>query len=64
MLLHTLKHGVEDVLPSGGAVQWNNLEKLLINVKGSIDSTNENRWLGCVLHVCALIKTKREGIKI
>ena len=38
MWLHTLKHGVEDVLPSGGTVQWNKLEKLLINLKGSSDS--------------------------
>ena len=42
VLLHTLKHGVEDVLPSNGAVQWNKLEKLLINLKGSSNSMNEN----------------------
>ena len=64
VLLHTLKHGVEDVLPSGGAVQWNKLEILLISLKGRSNSTNENSQLGCVLHVVALIKSKREGIEI
>ena len=63
-MLHTLKHGAENVLVSDDAMQWNKLEKLLINLKGSSDSTNENRKLGCALHVCALINSEREGIEI
>ena len=55
-----MKHGVEDIL----MVQWNKLEKLLINLKGNSDSTNENRQLGCVFHVCVLINSERENIKI
>ena len=43
VLLHTLKHGIEDVMPSGGAVQWNKLEKLIINLKASSDSMKKNR---------------------
>lgn len=60
LLLYILKHGVEDLSPSCGVVQWNKLKEFLLNQKGSSDSENENCQLGCVLHVGTIIKSKRE----
>lgn len=63
VLPHMLKTGIKNVLPSGGAMQWNNLENLFMNLKSSSDSVNENHQLSCVPHDVALIKSETGGIE-
>ena len=56
MLLHTLKHGIEYVLPSGSAAQRDKLEEFLTHLEVSGDPSDENGQLGRVLRVGALVK--------
>ena len=61
VLLHTLKHGVKYVFPSGSATQRDKLEEFLTHIQVSGDPTDENGQLGRVLCVGALIKSEGEG---
>ena len=61
VLLHTLKHRVKYVFPSGSAAQRDKLEEFLTHSQVSGDPTDENGQLGRVLCVGALVKSEGEG---
>ena len=60
-LLHTLKHRVQYVSPSGSEAQRDKLEEYLAHNHGSGDPVDENGHLGRVICVGALVKIEGQG---
>lgn len=56
-----MKHTIKDVMPSGDAVQWDQLDEFLTQLEIRNDPTDEISKPNRVLCVSALVKSEGEG---